>query len=140
MFTPIIKVGFLIFALQLLAGCYPTSLADQQRDMNAAQGEASNLSVGTVQKEIKVGMSSADVVGVLGSPNMVTTDDKRREVWVYEKVSTEGMATTSQGQGFLWYPANRNAIASRTQKTLTIVIKLDEKGRVRDFAYNQTKF
>ncbi|QWD84612.1 hypothetical protein AOC19_05420 [Polynucleobacter asymbioticus] len=135
-----IKVGFLIFALQLLSGCYPTSLADQQKDINAAQGEASNLSVGTVQKEIKVGMSSADVVSVLGSPNMITTDDKRREVWVYEKVSTEGMATTSQGQGFLWYPSNRNAIASRTQKTLTIVIKLDEKGRVRDFAYNQTKF
>lgn len=124
----------------LLAGCYPTSLVDQQKDMNTAKGEGDNLSVGRVQKEIKVGMSSADVVSVLGSPNMVTTDDKRREVWVYDKVSTEGMSATSQGRGFLWFPRDANASVSRTQKTLTIVIKFDEKGMVRDFAYNTSKF
>ena len=123
-----------------LSGCYPTSLMDQQKDMNAAKGEGDNLSIGKVQKEIKVGMSSSDVVTVLGSPNMVTTDDKRRESWVYDKVSTEGMASTSAGRGFLWFPADRNATVSRTQKTLTIVIKFDEKGMVRDFAYNTSKF
>jgi outer membrane protein assembly factor BamE (lipoprotein component of BamABCDE complex) len=126
--------------LVTLSGCYPTSLMDQQKDMNAAKGEGDNLSIGKVQKEIKVGMSSSDVVSVLGSPNMVTTDDKRRESWVYDKVSTEGMASTSAGRGFLWFPADRNATVSRTQKTLTIVIKFDEKGMVRDFAYNTSKF
>ena len=126
--------------LVTLTGCYPTSLMDQQKDMNAAKGEGDNLSIGKVQKEIKVGMSSSDVVSVLGSPNMVTTDDKRRESWVYDKVSTEGMASTSAGRGFLWFPADRNATVSRTQKTLTIVIKFDEKGMVRDFAYNTSKF
>lgn len=123
-----------------LSGCYPTSLAEQQKDINAAKGEGDNLSVGKVQKEIKVGMSSADVVGVLGSPNMVTTDDKRREVWVYDKVSTEGMVSTSSGARFFWLPADNKAAVSRTQKTLTIVIKFDEKGMVRDFAYNTSKF
>ena len=127
-------------ALVSLSGCYPTSLADQQKDMNAAKGEGDSLSIGKVQKEIKVGMSSADVVGALGSPNMVTTDDKRREVWVYDKVSTEGMASGSAGRSFLWFPGDRNATVSRTQKTLTIVIKFDEKGLVRDFAYNTSKF
>lgn len=129
-----------IFVVIALSGCYPTSLVDQQKDMNAAKGEGDNLSIGKVQKEIKVGMSSSDVVSVLGSPNMVTTDDKRRESWVYDKVSTEGMASTSKGIGFLWFPADRNATVSRTQKTLTIVIKFDEKGMVRDFAYNTSKF
>ena len=129
-----------IFMGITLSGCYPTSLVDQQKDMNAAKGEGDSLSIGKVQKEIKVGMSSADVVGVLGSPNMVTTDDKRREVWVYDKVSTEGMASGSAGRSFLWFPSDRNAIVSRTQKTLTIVIKFDEKGMVRDFAYNTSKF
>ena len=127
-------------ALVSLSGCYPTSFVDQQKDMNAAKGEGDSLSIGKVQKEIKVGMSSADVVGVLGSPNMVTTDDKRREVWVYDKVSTEGMASGSAGRSFLWFPSDRNATVSRTQKTLTIVIKFDEKGLVRDFAYNTSKF
>ncbi|SNX29580.1 Outer membrane protein assembly factor BamE, lipoprotein component of the BamABCDE complex [Polynucleobacter meluiroseus] len=126
--------------LVALSGCYPTSLVDQQKDMNAAKGEGDNLSIGKVQKEIRVGMSSSDVVSVLGSPNMVTTDDKRRESWVYDKVSTEAMASTSRGSGFLWFPADRNAAVSRTQKTLTIVIKFDEKGMVRDFAYNTSKF
>ena len=129
-----------IFVGIALSGCYPTSLVDQQKDMNAAKGEGDSLSIGKVQKEIKVGMSSADVVSALGSPNMVTTDDKRREVWVYDKVSTEGMASGSAGRSFLWFPGDRNATVSRTQKTLTIVIKFDEKGMVRDFAYNTSKF
>ncbi len=127
-------------ALTTLSGCYPTSLVDQQKDMNAAKGEGDSLSIAKVQKEIKVGMSSSDVVSILGSPNMVTTDDKRRESWVYDKVSTEGMASGSAGRSFLWFPADRNATVSRTQKTLTIVIKFDEKGMVRDFAYNTSKF
>jgi outer membrane protein assembly factor BamE (lipoprotein component of BamABCDE complex) len=129
-----------VLASLVLVGCYPTSLAEQQADINAAKGEGSNLSIAKVQKEIKIGMSSADVVLVLGSPNMVTTDDKRRESWVYDKVSTEGMASTSSGARFLWLPADNKAAVSRTQKTLTIVIKFDEKGMVRDFAYNTSKF
>ena len=136
----IAKICLLILFGSILSGCYPTSLGDQQKDMNAAKGEGDNLSIGKVQKEIRVGMSSSDVVSVLGSPNMVTTDDKRRESWVYDKVSTEAMASTSRGTGFLWFPADRNAAVSRTQKTLTIVIKFDEKGMVRDFAYNTSKF
>jgi outer membrane protein assembly factor BamE (lipoprotein component of BamABCDE complex) len=140
MHTRIISLIALGSIALALSGCYPTSLADQQKDMNAAKGEGDNLSIGKVQKEIRVGMSSSDVVSVLGSPNMVTTDEKRRESWVYDKVSTEAMASTSKGIGFLWFPADRNAAVSRTQKTLTIVIKFDEKGMVRDFAYNTSKF
>ena len=140
MHNRIISLIALVSVLIALSGCYPTSLADQQKDMNAAKGEGDNLSIGKVQKEIRVGMSSSDVVSVLGSPNMVTTDEKRRESWVYDKVSTEAMASTSKGIGFLWFPADRNAAVSRTQKTLTIVIKFDEKGVVRDFAYNTSKF
>jgi len=129
-----------VFASLALVGCYPTSLAEQQADINAAKGAGDTLSIAKVQKEIKIGMSSADVVLVLGSPNMVTTDDKRRESWVYDKVSTEGMASTSSGTRFLWLPADNKAAVSRSQKTLTIVIKFDEKGMVRDFAYNTSKF
>lgn len=140
MLNRIAQYSAILLTATAIVGCYPMPLADQQKDMNAAKGEADSLSVGKVQKEIKVGMSSADVVSVLGSPNMVTTDDKRREVWVYDKVSTEGMASTSSGLAFLWFPSGSNATTSRTQKTLTIVIKFDEKGKVRDFAYNTSKF
>ena len=53
------------------------------------------LTVGRVQGEVKVGMSAAQVAELLGSPNIVTTDDKRREVWIYDKVSTDRVDTAS---------------------------------------------
>ena len=46
---------------------------------------ANGLTVGTVQREIRIGMSGADVAQGLGSPNIITTDDQRREAWVYDK-------------------------------------------------------
>jgi hypothetical protein len=47
------------------------------------------VTVGTVQKEIHVGMSGAAVATVLGLPNIVSTDEQRREVWIYDKVATD---------------------------------------------------
>src|SRR4029077_14561831 len=55
------------------------------------------VTVGTVQKEIRVGMSGAEVAQALGSPNIVSTDEERREVWVYDKIATEATYSTSSG-------------------------------------------
>jgi outer membrane protein assembly factor BamE (lipoprotein component of BamABCDE complex) len=94
-----------------------------------------------VQREIRVGMSGADVVSALGSPNMVTTDDKHRETWVYDKVTTERVSSSSGGGLLLMLFFNRSAGASSTaQRTLTIIIKFDEKGLVRDYSYRQSSF
>ena len=53
------------------------------------------LTVGKVQGEVKVGMPASQVAELLGSPNIVTTDEKRREVWIYDKVSTDRVDTAS---------------------------------------------
>ncbi len=141
--------------IALIAGCQtPAEHATAVRD--AQTGD--KLTVGTVQREIRVGMSGADVVGVLGSPNMVTTDSERRETWVYDKISTETVYSTSSGGvnalvlagGFVGaaltgglgggnYSSSAGA-RSTTQRTLTIIIKYDEKGLVRDFAYRSSSF
>jgi len=47
-----------------------------------AEIKEDRLTVGKVQGEIKVGMPASQVAELLGSPNIVTTDDQRREVWI----------------------------------------------------------
>jgi outer membrane protein assembly factor BamE (lipoprotein component of BamABCDE complex) len=112
-------------ALVSLPACFSHSGSSAGPDANA-----SNLTVGKVQGEIKEGMPASDVAAILGSPNIVTTDEKRREVWI-----------NSFGGGIIILGGStRQAESTTTQKTLTIIIKFDEMKKVRDFAYNYTQF
>jgi outer membrane protein assembly factor BamE (lipoprotein component of BamABCDE complex) len=146
-----------IFALicsVVLSGCVSASALRQDVQDNGPN----SLTVGKVQREIKIGMTNAQVAEILGSPNVVTTDEQRREVWVYDKIATEAAYATSSGGygggvgaggapgsslilGGLGGTFGKNAGAvSTTQKTLTVVIKFDLEGKVRDFAYHSSKF
>ncbi len=132
------KILAVLFVTLLASGC-----ASASKHRAAVQDNGPNsLTVGKVQREIKIGMPSAQVVEVLGSPNVVTTDEQRREVWVYDKVASD--VTYSQSQGFgtliLLGTDRSSGATSTTQKTLTIIIKFDLDGKVRDFAYNSSKF
>jgi len=100
------------------------------------------MTVAKAQREIKIGMSSSDVVGVLGSPNMVTTDTERRETWVYDKVSTNVRSSSSQaGVWLLLFAAGGSEMQTTSnQRTLTIIVKFDRNGFVRDFAYRTSTF
>lgn len=100
--------------------------------------EGDKMTVGTVQRRIKVGMSSASVAEALGSPNVVTTDEERREVWVYDKIATD--VTASKGYWNLLLLGQEAGAASKSQRTLTIIIKFDEDKKVRDFAYHTSRF
>lgn len=106
------------------------------------QPPADDLTVGEVQGEIKVGLAAASVAEILGSPNIVTTDEQRREVWIYDKVSSDRVDTSSAIGGGIIIIGGSSArrSSSSTQRTLTIIIKFDEEKRVRDFAYNYTQF
>ena len=132
-----------------LTGCLS---ADQHRA--AIDGTATDrLTVGTVQKNIRPGMSGAEVAAVLGAPNIVTTDEQRREVWVYDKIASDVVQSSSALSltplvlatgsvlGGATGGVNRSVSAtSRSDRTLTVVIKFDEQKRVRDFAYHATQF
>ena len=109
---------------------------------SAEDASAKELTVGTVQKEIHVGMSGAEVAAVLGSPNIVTTDEERREVWVYDRISTTSAYTTNSAYGTILIlgASSAQGEATTTQKTLTVVVKFGADGRVRDFAYHASKF
>lgn len=135
--------------LLLLAGCMSAS----QHRAQVKDEAGDRLTVGTVQREIRVGMSGAEVIKVLGAPNIVTTDTERREVWVYDKVATETVYSESRGGvaalilaaggasgGAIPYASGESGARTTSQRTLTVIINFDREGHVRDFSYHATKF
>lgn len=111
------------------------------------------LTLGLAQREIKVGMPQADVAKALGSPNLVTRDKDGIETWIYDKVSTDYAYSTSSGgvsglvlgvggdvAGGAGFGVKQSSGAtSRTQRTLTIIIKFSGSV-VKEFTYNATSF
>jgi len=139
MFT---RLGNPIF-LALLTALLITGCQGAASHRAAVQDDSTDrMTVGKVQREIRVGMSSADVAQVLGSPNIVSTDEERREVWIYDKIATDrAQSSSSGGVSILILGAASSAGASSTsQRTLTVIIKFDNEGKVRDFAYHTTRF
>jgi len=120
-----------------LLACGVITLAGCEADYHARRvrqaDEANRLTVGTVQREIERGMAADQVAVALGSPNIVTTDEQSREVWIYDKMATEVVASGSS-----WFVTA--GAATTRQRTLTIVVKFDENKRVRDIAYHSSSF
>jgi len=135
-----------ILATVFAAGCSATHHATDVR----AADEAYRVTVGTVQKEIHIGMSAANVASVLGSPNIVTTEDQRQETWIYDKISTEVTYSRSSGTlvGLIFGGSGGGAgigttsagATATSQRTLTVIIKFDGENRVRDFSYHTSRF
>ena len=137
-----------------LEGC--PSAQKHRADIRDDTGD--RVSIGTVQREIKVGMSGSDVISILGAPNMVTTDAQRRETWVYDKIATErvysqsdasggggGLGGLSRGSGggllgALFGGSSSAGASSTSQRTMTIIVMFDNKGLVRDYSYRQSSF
>jgi len=116
------------------------------------------MTLGLVQKEVKVGMPQVDVAAALGSPNIVTRDSQGRESWIYDKVATESSYSTSSGDigatvgaagvagdtligGTAGGRHARSKGASATsQKTLTVIIRFDANGNVENYTYHASTF
>jgi outer membrane protein assembly factor BamE (lipoprotein component of BamABCDE complex) len=102
--------------------------------------------VGTVQREIRKGMSGADVAAVMGSPNIVTSDENGGETWIYDKFSSNVQYSQSSGgvgaNALLIFGGFGKSSGSNesSQRTLTVVIKFNESGKVRDFKYHTSRF
>lgn len=139
----------IFFSLIALSACAQVGEHRKALDDSSEQ----KLTLGVAQKEIKVGMSQADVAKVLGSPNMVTKDKDGVETWIYDKVSTDYAYSTSSGgvSGLIFGLGGgvlgggragtnqASGASSRTQRTLTIIIKFADAA-VKEFTYNSTSF
>ncbi len=140
------NLTFTAMAVLLTAGCSATHHAADVREAD----DVDRLTVGTVQKEIVLGMSATDVATVLGSPNIVTTDNLRQETWIYDKISSDVTYSRSSGTivGLIFGSSGGGAgvgttsagSSSSSQRTLTVIIKYDGDNRVRDFSYHTSRF
>lgn len=107
------------------------------------------LTLATIQKHVKKGFSQSEVVSVLGSPNIVTSDGDK-ETWVYDKISTvsstnevhAGFGRASAGSSALSLLgiSGRHSNRSTSQKTLTVIIEFDNSNAVDDVSYHSSKF
>lgn len=146
-----------IFALVLVTVGFLTGCASDYHAKQIGEEKIANLTVGKVQKEIVVGMSGAEVIGVLGSPNIITKDKANKEVWVYDKLSTDFAFSNSGGQVSLLLldgkmlgdrslvggqagGAVNSGVTRLSQKTLTLIVKMSKKGTVEDFTYHASSF
>lgn len=134
---PWTKLVIVAVVAGLLSGCSAGHHREAVRDESGER-----LSAGVVEREIRVGMGADEVAAVLGAPNLVTTDAQRRQTWVYDKIATERVDSSSRlGVFTLLVNPSQSASASRTsQRTLTVIVKFDESDRVRDFSYRQSSF
>lgn len=145
------KIRYLvpIVATVALSGCM--SAAEHRASVESSD-DAMKITVGTVQKQIKKGMSAKDVAAVLGSPNIVTSENDG-ESWIYDKVSTDyAYSSSSGGVNALVFGVGTSTPAgiggsgsasagasTMTQRTLTIIITF-KAGVVSDFSYHASKF
>lgn len=131
-----------IMSAIFISGCASAARHSELTRDNSAD----RITVGKVQKEIRVGMPSSQVIEALGSPNVVTTDEERREVWVYDKIATDVSYSNSESGSGVWLlivgvgGSGRSGSQSTSQRTLTVVVKFDKDQKVRDFAYHSSSF
>jgi len=125
-----------------LTGILLTACMTAQEHKQDVSNGPSSFTLGNVQSSIHQGMAQDQVVGCLGSPNIVTKDDTGMETWVYDKIATERAYSSSSGGGTLiLLGGNKGAGAyETTQKTLTVMIKFDPQRRVSAVNYHQSKF
>lgn len=140
----------LLLASIVAGGCTTAS----QHRADVQDDTTDRVSVGTVQREVTIGMTGAEVITAIGSPNIVSTDANRDEVWVYDKLATEVAYSNSEGGvlGMIFGPiGNAGAVvagdkrysagaSSTSQRTLTVIINFDGNKLVRDFAYHTSRF
>lgn len=124
----------------LLTALSACTTVDHRANLHTARER--EMTLGNVQREIRKGMSGADVADVLGSPNIVTKDENGDETWVYDKIATEASYSESSSALFLilYGSSSRSGAAAVTQKTLTVVIKYDASSKVKSFTYHASKF
>lgn len=96
----------------------------------ARQVETQKITLGNVQRIVKVGAFNSEVIEALSSPNIVTSNKDGTETWIYDKVMTEAEYVQNSNSG----------VAIKSSRTMIVVIKFDKNSRVENVQYRQTSY
>lgn len=110
---------------------------------DAKKEEKSSLTHGQVQLTLKKGKTTKlEVLETFGSPNITTYDASDREVWTYQKHATISKSSKKDSWGTIILFGGSSATAGfeQSSRTMTLIIKFDEKDRVYDFRSRFTSF
>lgn len=135
-----VTVSILVAWFINCTGCIVVTRTDGAGD------KEKELTAGLAQKQIRTGMSQAEVAQALGSPNIVTRDSDGKEVWIYDKIATEASySKDSSGTSlmlvlFMIGSSKSTEKSSITQRTLTVLIKYDKDGKVDSTSFHASKF
>jgi outer membrane protein assembly factor BamE (lipoprotein component of BamABCDE complex) len=96
-------------------------------------------------QQLKKGMSTDQVIEIMGSPNILETDKDGNEVWIYDKISTQSASSSSGVQtglipGLLIVGGSSGASSASSQRTLTVIVKFNHNKRVKEIAYHTSRF
>ncbi len=122
------KILTVVFALCTLTACV-TSTAPQK----------SNLTPGVVKKRLQKGVTSqAEIIRLIGAPNIVTKNKVGEEVWTYSRQSFD-----SESGGFggsLLFFGGAKAFSSASSNSFDLIITFDENDIVKDYSVVSSQF
>lgn len=132
----------------------PFALVVRAADDPAKAPRESQLTLGSIQRSMKTGMTATEVLDAAGSPNLVTRGRSGRESWVYDRFSTETSEQGIQvGGGAIGSASGASSgilgvlglnggskKSSTSQRTLMLVVTFGPDGLVESFAYRSSSF
>ena len=129
------KAMYLAALCASLAGCATTAAPVDQRN--------SELTQGNVQLNLRVGLTTkAEVLDKFGSPNITTRDGSGQEVWSYQRMATVSQSSSSSSYWTILLAGGSKSADgfSQSSRTMTLIIKFDQKDVVSDFRSRTSEF
>ena len=121
------QIAFVI-AFFSIASC--TSLQAPQK---------SNLTPGIVKTKIQKGVTSqAEIVGLIGAPNIITKNRDGDEVWTYSRQSFDS-ESGGFGGGLLFFGGSK-AFSSASSNSFDLIITFDDKSIVKNYSVVSSQF
>lgn len=125
-----------LVAFVALLGCVQT-------DTKPVTTRNSELTHGNVQMNIKKGETTqTQVLEAFGAPNITSIDATGQEVWTYQRAATVAQTSSSSNYWTVILAGGSNTAAGfeQTQRTMTLIIKFDERKVVSDFRSRSSEF